>query len=200
MNVTREVVTDLLPIYFSGEASAETHALVEEFFRQDPEFERIARSAAKPLESLRVAAWPGVLSRSPEAEREKRGLEDVRYELHRRKWWFALALFCTFIPLAFVYSHGQFTWVMARNRPWDAVIYWSVAALFWFFYFARLRRRTTLFIAAIFITLLPINFAVNFFDMNWPKLSDNLGELAVVCIGSLLCWMSYFRARRRDRA
>ena len=33
MNVTREVVTDLLPIYFSDEASADTKALVKNYFR-----------------------------------------------------------------------------------------------------------------------------------------------------------------------
>jgi anti-sigma factor RsiW len=42
MNVTREVVYDLLPAYFAGEASAETRALVEEFFTTDPEFGRMA--------------------------------------------------------------------------------------------------------------------------------------------------------------
>ena len=48
--------TDLLPIYFSDEASADTKVLVEDYFRQDPDFERIARSASKPLEALRAAA------------------------------------------------------------------------------------------------------------------------------------------------
>jgi hypothetical protein len=51
---TREVVTDLLPIYFSGEASGDTKVLIEDYFRQDPDFERIARNAATPLETLRA--------------------------------------------------------------------------------------------------------------------------------------------------
>src|SRR5207244_11698941 len=55
MNVTREVVTDLLPIYFSGEARGDRKPLVEDYFRQYPDFERIARSAATPLETLRAA-------------------------------------------------------------------------------------------------------------------------------------------------
>ena len=38
MNVTREVINDLWPVYAAGEASADTRALVEEFQRQDPEF------------------------------------------------------------------------------------------------------------------------------------------------------------------
>ena len=36
MNVTREVVTDLLPIYFSGEASGDTKVLVEDYFVRIP--------------------------------------------------------------------------------------------------------------------------------------------------------------------
>ena len=32
MNVTREVIFDLLPVYFAGDASADTRALVEDFF------------------------------------------------------------------------------------------------------------------------------------------------------------------------
>ena len=42
MNLEREVIVDLLPAYFSGEASAATRALVEDYFRQHPEFEKPA--------------------------------------------------------------------------------------------------------------------------------------------------------------
>src|SRR5215471_16718467 len=38
MNVTREVINDLWPVYAADEASADTRALVKEFLRQDPEF------------------------------------------------------------------------------------------------------------------------------------------------------------------
>jgi hypothetical protein len=37
-NTTRDVVVDLWPLYVSGEASADTQALVEAFIAQDPEF------------------------------------------------------------------------------------------------------------------------------------------------------------------
>ena len=69
MNVTREVVTDLLPIYFSDEASADTKVLVEDYFRQDPDFERIARAQhrrsrlcgrprpSRPAQKRRNAIW-----------------------------------------------------------------------------------------------------------------------------------------------
>ena len=46
MKLEREVIIDLLPAYFSGEASAATRTLVEDFFRENPDFEKSARSAA----------------------------------------------------------------------------------------------------------------------------------------------------------
>ncbi len=93
LNVTREVVTDLLPIYFSGEASGDTK-VVEDYFRQDPDFERIARSAATPLETLRAAA---PIAASP--EKEKRDLESVLWGLRRRQWLFAATMFLMLVPL-----------------------------------------------------------------------------------------------------
>ncbi len=42
MKVTREVIYDLLPGYFANEASADTRALVEEYFQTDPDFARMA--------------------------------------------------------------------------------------------------------------------------------------------------------------
>ena len=54
MKLEREVIIDLLPAYFSGEASVATRTLVEDFFRENPDFEKSARSAAGPLESLRL--------------------------------------------------------------------------------------------------------------------------------------------------
>lgn len=43
MKVTRDVVIDLWPVYESGEASADTRAMVEEFLKEDPEFARLIR-------------------------------------------------------------------------------------------------------------------------------------------------------------
>lgn len=42
MKVTREVIYDLLPLYFAGEVSADTRALIEEFLQTDPDFAKMA--------------------------------------------------------------------------------------------------------------------------------------------------------------
>jgi hypothetical protein len=43
MRVTRDVIYDLLPSYFAGDASDDSRALVQEFFASDPEFGRMAQ-------------------------------------------------------------------------------------------------------------------------------------------------------------
>ena len=132
MNVTREVVMDLLPIYFSDEASADTKMLVEDYFRQDPDFERIARSAAKPLETLRAAAPIKASS-----EKEKRDLESILWGLRRRTWLFGVSLFLTLVPLSFDFTHGHIVSLTVRGNLWHAAFDWSLAAVLWFLYFAR---------------------------------------------------------------
>jgi len=183
MNVTREVVTDLLPIYFSGEASGDTKVLVEDYFRQDPDFERIARSAATPLETLRAAR-----PIAPSAEREKRDLESVLWGLRRRKWLFGVSLFLTLAPLSF-FTQGHIVSLMVRDSPWHAAFDWSLAAVLWFLYFARLRRTAKL-VCAILFTLIPIPFVLHSVLAGGPVL-----EFAIVWIWAALVWLGYFRQR-----
>ncbi len=45
MEITRDVIQDLLPLYLSGEASADTCALVEGYLETDPELAEVAKQA-----------------------------------------------------------------------------------------------------------------------------------------------------------
>jgi hypothetical protein len=47
MEITRNVILDLLPLYLAGEASAETNALVKKFLENDPELADIAKRSVK---------------------------------------------------------------------------------------------------------------------------------------------------------
>ena len=183
MNVTREVVTDLLPIYFAGEASGDTKVLVEDYFRQDPDFERIARNAATPLETLRAAR-----PIAPSAEKEKRDLESVLWGLRRRTWLFGVSLFLTLAPLSFDFTHGLSR--MVRDVPWHAAFDWSLAAVLWFVYFAHLRWRTAKLVCAILFTLIPIPFVLHSVLTGGPVL-----EFAMVWIWAAFAWLGYFRQR-----
>jgi hypothetical protein len=49
MTVTRDVVSDLWPLYTSGEASGDTRALVEAFLAGDPAFAATLRESGGPV-------------------------------------------------------------------------------------------------------------------------------------------------------
>ncbi len=53
MNITRNVILDLLPLYLADEVSADTRALVEKYLEADPELAKIAKKLSvleKPKE------------------------------------------------------------------------------------------------------------------------------------------------------
>jgi hypothetical protein len=98
--------------------------LAEDYFRQDPDFERIARSAAKPLETLQAAA-PIKAS----AEKEKRDVESILWGLRRRTWLFGVSLFLTLVPLSVDFTRGHVASLAVRGNPWRAAFDWSLAAV-----------------------------------------------------------------------
>ena len=90
MNVTRDVVEDLVPVYFSGEASEDTIHLVEEYFRQDPQFERSVRAEAGVLAVIGNASVP-----LPDSDAEKATLNRIRKILRQQRILFGTALTLT---------------------------------------------------------------------------------------------------------
>jgi len=187
MNVTQEVVTDLLPIYFSGEASGDTKILVEDYFRQNADFERIAHSAATTLETLRARAPIAAGS-----EKEKRDLESVRWGLRQRQWLFAGSLFLTLFPLSyyFTFTHGRLAALPLRDALWNTAFHWSLAAPFWFLYFARLPRRTVSLVVAISFTLIPIPFVLHCVFAGEP-----IVHFAMFWVWAAVAWIGYFTQR-----
>src|SRR5256885_10326805 len=85
MNVTREVINDLWPVYAAGDASADTRALVEAFLRQDPEFAELLQRRGE--ESLLRHDIPSL---SP--DREAKALRRTKRLLHGRDWLLFMAM------------------------------------------------------------------------------------------------------------
>jgi hypothetical protein len=195
MNITREVMTDLLPVYFSGEASEDTKQLVEIYFRENPDFERIARSAEIPLEQLRRTAPVAA-----EAEREKSDLQWARKEFLRRRVVFGVALFFTFAPLMTVFENGRVVWTAFLNDPWLLALFWCVAGLFWLQYGARLSRRATAMISSIFFALLPILCVFHLFLPGWQTGLGNKLVLAIAMwLAATMLWVSYLWRSHKHR-
>jgi hypothetical protein len=66
MKVTRDVIYDLLPSYFAGDASDDTRALVEAYFETDPEFGRMASRFHALADRHRDAAATDTVTRERE--------------------------------------------------------------------------------------------------------------------------------------
>ncbi len=86
MNVTKEVILDLLPLYIADEASPATRALIEEFMRQDPELaERVRLQSADQFAAAAPSALPPDL--------ELRSLHRTRRLLGWQRWLFGFGIF-----------------------------------------------------------------------------------------------------------
>ena len=101
MNVTRDVVIDLLPLYYSKECSRDTKTLVEEYLKTDPDFEKLANRFAQNLLSKSI---PQQLSE----EDEMKSLSKTRRQLRLRSFILALAIFFSIVPFSFAYTGGSF--------------------------------------------------------------------------------------------
>lgn len=145
MNVTRDVIRDLLPSYFSGEATEDTRRLVDDFFRHDPDFERMAREGAQQLDSL-----GGVRALPPEVADEKSALTQVHRILRNQRRLFGIALTLTLNAMLFGFSfeitsnaQGEVTHVhwLQFSFQRDCVFCFGVAAaILWAVYYVRARR------------------------------------------------------------
>lgn len=137
MEVTREVIVDLLPVYLSGEASPATCAIMEDFFKKDPEFAQRVRVQWE--EGLRRAAPSGL-----PPELELRSLKRTRHLLGWQKWLFGLAMAFSALGLTieFSFRNGHFyeSHFMFQQYPSIFGTLLVVSAAFWIAYFT-LRHR-----------------------------------------------------------
>src|SRR6476619_2901164 len=132
MNVTREVINDLWPLYASGEAAADTRALVEEFLDRDPDFARILRGRGD--ESLLAHDAP----RLP-LDCDARALLMTKRLLHGWDWLLFMAIM--FSCFAFGRIVADTSWDVS---PVNFIVTASIAMAFWIAFFVRLvwvRRR-----------------------------------------------------------
>lgn len=121
MTVTRDIVTDLLPLYAAGEASADSRAAVESALREDATLRRL-------VEALKVSgsmAVPGEPTSGRQALTRAKGL------VRRRASLFGAACFFTAYPLAFSFDSQGVHFLVLRASPAIVVAALAAAATFW---------------------------------------------------------------------
>jgi hypothetical protein len=133
MNVTRNVIADLLPLYEAGEGSADTRALVEQFLKEHPDMR-----AEAPVDAM-LKAEPA--SRSEQEQRAT--LERTRSLIRWRMILFGLAIGSNLTAFSFTFSSDKgITWIMWRDAPGMGLILLAIAAASWLAYF-RVDKKLT---------------------------------------------------------
>jgi hypothetical protein len=137
MNVTREVILDLLPLYLAGEASLATRALVEEYMKQDPELaQRIRLQWADNFAKAVPSALPPDL--------ELRSLRRTRSLLGLQRWLFGFGIFFVAISLSnessFEGAHLKEFHFLLRDYPVEFGICVVLGLTCWIAYFTIRRR------------------------------------------------------------
>lgn len=125
MKITRAIVVDLWPLYSSGDASADSRALVDEFLREDPDLaEQLRREPVLPAD---VPPLP--------PDHEVRTLKLTRRRLHGFPGLLLLALI--FSGQAFGRIVADTSWTVS---PRNFIITAAIAAAFWTAYLVSLWR------------------------------------------------------------
>jgi hypothetical protein len=129
--VTRDVVLDLLPLYFAGQVSADTKTLVEEFLRTDPDFARMSQRFDSLLKERGDAPTP------PEIERK--ALERTRALLRSRNQTIGMAIGYSLAPFIFIFRDGRVDWILWQ-RPKVAIAFLFTGLACWITAFVIGRR------------------------------------------------------------
>ncbi len=136
VNVTREVVMDLLPVYLAGEASPATRGIVESFLQQDPELAQ--RIRGQWFENM-ARAVPALLP----PELELKAFRRTRRLLSWQRWLIGFGMFFTALTLSiqFTFSNGRVEdfHFLARDHPLAFVVCAAIGISCWIGHFA-LRR------------------------------------------------------------
>jgi hypothetical protein len=192
MKLEREVIIDLLPAYFSGEASAATRALVEEYFREHPDFEQSARKAGQSLETLKVAPSP------VDHEKEKLALERARMVTETRSSFLWMAILFTVMLFLFRIHDGKIVWLFWGGKDsFPGVAFSAVAVFLWVMYFYTRKRkdpityRAKFLGAAILYSLFPFLFTIKDHKIVWVFQHDP--NVLVILVGvALVNWGLFF--------
>jgi len=122
MNLPEDVIVDLLPAYFAGEASPATRAIVDSHFAAHPQFAQAVRAAQTAQVDL---------PRIDAAGEDHEAIRRVRKNLRRRALLVALAIFCSISPFTFMVKDQSLVYFMWRDAPAVAACYVAVALAAW---------------------------------------------------------------------
>lgn len=129
--ISRNVIVDLLPVYLSGEVSADTRRIVEEYMQRDPEMGERLREASSTLTLPATQTSPDL---------EKRALQATQNLLGRR---FTLAIFAytaAYSVFSFRFRRSEIVWLLYRDWPAASYLLLAASAALWICFFMSCRK------------------------------------------------------------
>jgi len=120
MKITRDVITDLLPVYLSGEASTDTKALVDSFLKDDPEF-------AKLIDENGAVLPDGQVKLSKDIEMDT--LNETKKLLQQRSTYLAFTILFLLLPASFKFDTHGIYWMWA-DTPINVLIFLAFGIIF----------------------------------------------------------------------
>jgi hypothetical protein len=129
MNITRDVVADLWPLYVAGEASKDSRQLIDEFLKEDPEFAVMLtkKGADGPIKPVALKLPPDL---------EARAFTRTRRALQGRSVFRILALAFTGLAIVRLVADMPFD----KQSPTNALGTMAVAVLFWIVFLVHRRH------------------------------------------------------------
>ena len=134
IHLDEDVILDLLPVYFAGEASAASRGVIEAYFEAHPQFAQAvsAIQAQTPLVPGAAAPNGGHVA-----------IKRVKRQLRWRAVLMAIAIFCSISPFTFIYHSGRLLFFTWRDAPLTAAVYAGIAAVAWITLLLSIRRTDT---------------------------------------------------------
>ena len=129
-----DIILDLLPVYFAGEASAATRSLVDTYLAAHPQFAKAMRAAQGTSMAIPASASPngGTVA-----------ITRIRSHMRWRAALIAVAIFCSLSPFTFIFENDHLRYFMWRDAPAMALSYAGAAIVAWIAMFAVGRRINT---------------------------------------------------------
>ena len=135
MNVTKNVIADLFPLYAENECSPDTRVLVDEYLRNHPQ-------DAEELRQIMSSPVPGSVPPAKGLE-EMDSLRTARRLVRRRSWLLGLAIFFSIAPFSVLYTGGKAYWLFLES-PKSAAVYATLAVASWITYAITRNRSQSL--------------------------------------------------------
>ena len=136
MKINKDVINDLLPLYFSEECSAATKQLVEEYLKSNPDFE-------KRVKMLNKNPIPKDIPQTLQKTDEMNSLLKTRRLLKVRGIFMGFAIFLSLVPFSFVVS-DEYSFFMVVDAPLSALFFAICSVPLWIGYFIVKRKSSDL--------------------------------------------------------